>query len=194
VKIDRKLHLVQSLETAAGKVFIHSTPISVGLWETFFHVISLTYSEIFNEGLTVVAGPPIAKMLLRRAAERQGVLKGPDGVDEGLLPEIRRLTNVVMPGPHGWETVPYDVALDRKVFDEEDVAEIEGIIVFFICVSAVLRRPASAAKLGIILGGLKAMWGAQTSLLSATAYSASLPTLTPTALIGEKATPSSLPR
>lgn len=193
MEISRRLNLVQPIETASGTLWLHSMPISREVWETYFLVLSKTYAAILSEGLTVISGPPIAKMLLKRVAQLSGVWDGPQGVEHGLLPEIRRLSNVVMPGAAGWETLPFEAALQRKLIDEDALAEAEGALIFFICVSAVLRGPAAAKKRAILLTGLTGLWGSQTTLLDVTAFTASLPTSTPAVPTGAKMPASSVP-
>jgi hypothetical protein len=166
-------------------------PLSREVWETYFLVLSKTYAAFLSEGLTVIAGPIAGRLLLRRIAENMGVWGGSAGVEHGLLAEIRRLTNVVMPGTAGWETVPLEVAISRGTIDGDALAEIEGAIVFFICVSAVLRGPASREKLTLMLDGMKSLWGAQTTSSDVTEYAASLPTSTRAAVSAATPRPAS---
>lgn len=168
-------------------------PIGRDVWENYFLVLSKTYAALLSEGLNVIAGPPIAKMMLKRVAVLSGLWEGPDGVEQGLLEEIRRLTNVVLPNGAGWETIPFDEAVRRDIIDPDALADAEGAIVFFTCVSAVLRGPASQEKLQILMSGLKSIWGVQTTFLDVTAYAASLPTSTPGENSTEKRHRSSVP-
>jgi hypothetical protein len=103
--------------------------------------------------------------------------------------EIRRLSNVVALGPKGWAGVPLQVALDEGTIGEDERAEVENAIVFFTVASLVHRR----ADLPAILDGASKLWGAQTTLLNATEFAASLPTSTKDASSGERAKASSIP-
>ncbi len=193
MKIDRRLYLVQNIETDAGVFYLHSAPISREVWESYFLVLSKTYAAILSEGLNILSGPPIARMLLQRIAEMSGVWDGPAGVKEGLISEIRRLTNVVMPMGGGWQTLPYEEVVSRGLIDDDALADAEGAIVFFICVSAVLRAPASRKKLDIMMDGLRRTWDVSSSSLDVMAFAASLPTSTPAGNIGVNPAVSSVP-
>jgi hypothetical protein len=193
MKINRQLHLTQSIETDSGTIHIHSMPISVETWRNYFLILAKTYSQIFSQGLHTISGPIVAGLMLERLARADSVWDGPEGVQNGLLPEIRRLTNVIVPTGKGWETLPYEEALRRGLISGDDVEEVEGALVFFICASAVLRGPKQRRKLEILLGMVEYQWGARSSLLGLTEFAASLQTLTPDATIGEKRPESSLP-
>lgn len=185
MRIDRRLFLVQEIPTETGKVFVHSAPLSRDVWENYFLVLSKTFAAIMSEGLTVVSGPAIAKMLLKRVAVLSGVWEGDEGVERGLLAEIRRLTNVVIPTGNGWETLPYEQVLARQLIDEDDIEAAEGALVFFICVSAVLRGRVNNERKMMLLNGLGHMWDAQSSSLDVTALAASLQTSMPAESSGE---------
>lgn len=193
MRIDRRLYLVQEIPTEAGNIFVHSAPLSRDVWENYFLVLSKTYAAILSEGLTVISGPSMAKLLLKRIATMMGIWGGAEGVEQGLLGEIRRLTNVVIPSGNGWQTMPYEQVLAQQIVDEDDIDVAEGAIVFFTCVSAVQRGPKSREKLMILLGGLKAAWGASSSSLDVTAFVASLSTSTPVVSSGVSRPASSVP-
>ena len=193
MKIDRSLNLTQKLETDSGSVYVHSAPISRIEWEEYFYVLSQTYASLFMGGLGVATGPTMASLMLRKVAKEQGVWAGDAGVETGLMGAIRRLTNVVVSTPEGWQTLPYDVAVSRGILDEEAQAEVENAIVFFICVSSVLRGPKSRPKLLVTLGMMRALWDAQTTPSDVTVFASSLTTSTPDAPTTRKPRTSSLP-
>jgi hypothetical protein len=193
VNIDRRLNLVQTFETNAGTVHVHSTPISHEVWRDYFLILSKTYSQIFAQGLGIAAGPQTAGMLLEKLARADNVWDGPNGVESGLMAEIRRLTNVIIPGPKGWDTIPYETALQRGIFDGESIDGIEGAIVFFICASALLRGSRERQRLTILLSGLELQLAARSTSLDCMAWAASLPTSMPAENIGEMVPVSSLP-
>lgn len=187
MQISRQLNLVQTVELeGTGKVYLHSTPISRQVWETYFMVLSKTYSTIFSEGVGILSGPSVARMLLQRIAMQDGIWEGPQGVQQGLVGEMRRLTNVIMPQGGGWNAIPFEMAMERNLLDEDSLAEAEGAIVFFICGSAVLRGPSQRTKLEVYLLGLTRLWDRQTSSLDSTAFAASLLTSTKDAPSTEK--------
>src|SRR5215831_13634119 len=110
VRISRSLNLVVPVDTEAGTIYVHSTPISRDVFERYYLVLSKTFAQIYQEGLAAIAGPRVGFLLLRDVAQNTrgtngapNAWEGTDGVANGLINEIRRLTNVIMPGPAGWE-------------------------------------------------------------------------------------------
>jgi len=175
MRLDSKLNLVTEVETGEGSVFVHSMPISREVFEKYFLTISKTFASIISEGLSFISGPRVAAMLLKKTAIDQGVWEGRDGVSNGLMAEIRRLSNVIVPSENGWQTMPFQDAIDKKVMDQEDIAEVEGLVCFFICASAMSRRN----EVQGVLDRMR-LWGSLTTSLNSTAYAASLPTSTET--------------
>lgn len=177
MEINRRLNLVVPVERDDGsKVYVHSTPISQEVYERYFLEMSKAFALIHGEGLSIVAGPRVAALMLKRVAQDMKTWDGDAGVGKGLMAEIRRLSNVAVPTATGWEVVPLQVALDRNFFDAADVAEVEGYICFFILTSAINKR----RQIPGLLAGLNGLWGTQTTLLNSTEYASSLRTLTET--------------
>ena len=170
MKIDSKLNLVVEIESETGTLFVHSTPIAREVFEKYFLVISKAYASIISEGLSFVSGPRVAALLLKKIAVDRGAWEGSDGVEVGLMAEIRRLSNVVMPTTSGWKTVPFQDAIDKQMISLDDIAEVEGLICFFICVSAMARRTEVAAILEKM-----SLWGSQTTSLTSSIFADSLP-------------------
>ena len=174
MRIDEKLNLVVSVDTEHGEVFVHSVPLSRDVFKKYFMVISKTFSTIIMEGLSFVAGPKVAAFTLEKVATDMGIWDGNDGVKNGLMAEIVRLSNVIVSTENGWQTRTLQDTIDGKFFSPEDIDEVVGVIVFFICVCAMTRR----TELKPILDRLS-LWGATTTLLNCMAYAQSLPILTP---------------
>lgn len=172
MKLDKKLNLVIPVETAESEIFVHSTLISRDIFEKYAFILSKTLSVLYEEGLTVFAGPRIAAMMLKKLAVEAAVWEGPDGVENGLMNEIRRLTNVVMPSEEGWKTTPYYEAVKGNLVDQEARDEIEGNIVFFTCVSVMHRRK----EVPGLLAGMNEVWDTQNTSLNCTEWANSLPT------------------
>jgi hypothetical protein len=191
--IDRALNLVQSFDTNIGTVHVHSMPISHEVWRNYFLILSKTYNQTFEQGLGINVGPSVASMLLERIAKLDHVWEGDDGVERGLMAEIRRLTNVIIPTAKGWETIPYESARDRILFDAESIDDMEGTIVFFISASAVLRGSRMKQRRMTVLGFLEALPGVLTTSLDCTGYLASLPISMPVENTGAMVPVSSLP-
>ena len=170
MKIDHKLNLVVQVDGDDGTIFVHSMPLSRAVWERYFIPLSKTFSAMITEGMSFISGPRVAALMLRKVAEDSGTWDARDGVRDGLMAEIKRLTSVVLPGPNGWTTIPYEAAIGRKLISEDDASEVDGLIVFFICVCAVQHRRDVADSLTRM-----AVWRGQTTSLSCTEYAASLP-------------------
>ena len=189
MKIDKKLNLVIPVESENGSIFVHATPISRDVFEKYFLVISQTFAAIYSEGLGQVAGPRVAALMLKKIAVDSGSWDGSDGVDNGLMNEIRRLTNVVMPGNNGWVTMQYQDAIECKLISQDDIDEIEGNIIFFICVSAVHKKNLIQGMLAMMSN----LWATQISSLNSTEFARSLPISTETVSSGGIVTASSVP-
>jgi hypothetical protein len=109
----------------------------------------------------------VAGLLLKKCARDLGEL---ENVEKGLINEIRRLTNIVMPSNKGWETIPYYDALQKNLLSPQDAGEIDGIITYFIVASAMHKKDNLTGVLALL-----SMWGASIEYLNATEYCLSLP-------------------
>jgi hypothetical protein len=180
MRIDRNLNLVFPVDTAGGEIHVHSMPISREVFERHHEVLGKTYAYLISEGL-IFNAPKHAALLLRDIAKDtfppgrrddqrrpMSAWEGPDGVQNGLFPEIRRLTNIIVPGADGYETLPYDVALRMKRISEDDAAQIDGLIAFFTVASAEIGdQPEEMAR---HLDFMKARWSAEATSLNSTAF------------------------
>jgi hypothetical protein len=189
MKIDKSLNLVCPVESDDGVYYVHSTPIGREVFERYFLVISKTFNALFSEGLQQIAGPRVAALLLKQIAMEIGAWDGETGVANGLMAEIRRLSNVAVPSPAGWVTVPLYDALSKGYLDQRDVDEAEGAIVFFTCISLMCKRK----EADFFVRGMCELWSTLTTSLSTTAYAASLPTSTATETLPPEAPISSVP-
>jgi hypothetical protein len=177
-RLNRKLNLVLSVETDNGTAHVHSTPIGREVFEDNFLVISRAFTAVYTNGLGPVTGPRVAALLLKQEAETLGIWPK---TQQSLMAEIYRLTNVIAPGPNGWETMPFDVAKKRGILDDDAAAEVESCIVYFICASSIHLK----SEMKVAMEGLNTLWGAQTTSLNATEYTRSLQTSTPEETTGE---------
>jgi hypothetical protein len=177
MRIDKRLNLVIEIEDGKRKSYVHSTPLSREVFEANFLLISKTFTAIYAEGLSTIAGPRIASLMLREIASRMDgdVPPGQKGENatraEILMAEIRRLTVIIAPGEKGWEPEPFEGAVARGVINEEDNAEVENALVFFTCGSAMHRR----AELEPMLKSAVNLWGGQITSSTSTEWIASLP-------------------
>lgn len=188
-KISRDLNIVIPVESPLlGTIYVHSVPIGRELFDLYYEVLGEVYSKIANKRLWAAA-PRTAMPMLRDAAmstPRPALpgqrptpwWEGPDGIENGLLNEIRRLTNVVLPNPpHGWTTLPFVNAASDGTLDEEDSADVLSMLCFFTCLSASLDRRTLIASIVDFLS-------AQTTSLNSTEFANSLKTLTATGSSG----------
>ena len=144
MKINRALNLVIPIDSEKGQLYVHSTPISREIFEQHFLVISKTFASIFSQGLGAICGSRIAYLMLKQTAEDMGIWNGVSGVKAGLVNEIIRLSNVVMPSSKGWKTIPLYTAIEKGNLDSETIAEIEGELIFFyLCVYDKQEEPNS---------------------------------------------------
>lgn len=180
MKINEKMNLVipvfdQGEDTI--RAYVHSKPISAEVFEAHFLLLSRTFSAIHGEGLGALTGPRVAALMMRRIAKNASL----EDEYKALSAEIRRLTNVLMRGPHGWETIPFEEVINNKLIDQEDLGEVDNAITFFIVYCATHRKMALE-----VLPGAARMWGAQISSLSLSEYHESLRILTATDNTGER--------
>lgn len=182
MRIDKRLNLVIPVVDDSDKpyAYVHSAPISTEVFDTYFLALARTYSAIFALGLGAVAGPRVADKVLKKTSMDIGIWEGPEGVQAGLVSEMHRLTNVVIVGKGGWETVPFGFAKQNKLLNDADIAEVEAAICFFICTASCHPR----AKLAEYLDTASSLWGGQTTSLNCTEFANSLPTSTVVVSIG----------
>lgn len=183
MRIDKRLNIVIELpRDGEGKLYVHATPISREAFETYFLPIAVAFSRIWSEGLSVMSGPRVALMMLKKISEERKIWEGPEGVQQGLVEEMKRLTNVVVKTPSGWSTVPMYNALQQGLLSDEEQHHAENAICFFILASAMYRR----RELAGVLEGMNDLWGTRNVLFNATEFAASLMTSTEGENIGEK--------
>lgn len=185
MKLDKKLNLVLPIE----KGWLHATPIGFPVFEKYFLHIAEAFAGIYRAGLGTMAGPRIAAMMLKKVAEEDGSWEGAEGVEAGLMNEIRRLANVVLLGKHGYETIPLYTAMQQDMLSEEEISEVENALVFFTLASSMHK---GVEKKGIITSMTK-FWGGLTTPLDSTEYARSLRTSIEEETTGEKVIPSSIP-
>jgi hypothetical protein len=180
MKLDHNLHLVIPFDGDDGKRFyIHSATIGRHVFEENFIVLGKAFSRLYSEGMGDVSGPRFGALMIRQCANDMGI---EDEVERGLINEIRRLTNVIIRTDKGWETITLTTCMERKLLSEDDFAEVEGAICFFILASSVHKKSVRELFLKVPLQ----IWGGEITYLNATEYRTSLPTS-----ITEKTIPSS---
>jgi len=171
MKINKQLNLVVPCEDGDELIYIHSSPISTEVFEKYHRVIAKAFSVIYSEGLNVISAPRVAAMVLREVAEDMGRL---DDVNNGLLNEIKRLSNVSILESNGWVSLPLDIAEKRGLIEPETMQEAMNKIVFFILCSSMHTGKQKVAMLEAMAG----LWAVALTLSNATEYNKSLPILT----------------
>ena len=190
MKINRALNFVMPIERDGANIYVHSTPIGREVFERYFVTISKTFGALVGMGgIGITAAPRVASMTLKKVAQDMGEWEGPEGVEAGLMGEMRRLTNVLTLGDAGWQMEPFSDAIARGLFDREDGEEIENALVFFTVGSAIWPRRDRETMLAISLSA----WNAETSSRDCMELANSLTISTGDASSGEKVQPSSIP-
>jgi hypothetical protein len=180
VTLNKKLNLVIPLDTDKGKIWIHSTPISKEIFESNYLLLTKTLANLYSNNIGPSFGPRIALLSLKDTAKE---MDETNDLSSGLLQEINRITNVLMPDQTGrWQVIPFVEVINKKLIDEQQISEVENAIVYFIVASAVHLK----SELQMAYLGLKNSWSAQTTLLNVTEYGNSLTTSTTGVNTGEK--------
>lgn len=168
MRLDRKLNLVIPVERDGGAtIYVHAMPISRETFDSYFLPLSRLWVALQEFGVAA-AGQKIAMKMLLKVSADMGML---DDVQKGLIPEIRRLSNVVQPGANGWETIPLQEALNRKTFDPADAEEVENGIAFFMVLAVMAPQLLRLTE----ENGAANPSGARIVSSDCTAFAASLP-------------------
>jgi hypothetical protein len=187
MKIDRNLNLVMQVQTESkGTVFIHSTSISRSVFETFYLELGKVFSQCFdsiNQAHLALSAPQLAYPALKSISINAGNWEGAGGVKFGLVNEIIRLTNVLVAGENGWETIPFDTAVKREVLNEDEEMEALSSLVFFTAISKV--APKDLKNSFLEMAGALRNW--ELTSLDSTEYMNGLPISTKKEPTGKKA-------
>lgn len=162
MKIDNKLNLVLEIQNDTGTIYVHHATISVDIFNQFYMVISRTFSLIYSKGLHLTA-PRIAHLVLKQVAEDEGTL---EAVNNGLMNEIIRLSNVITPSDNGYVSMTLAGALSRKIITSEEFEEIKGMLIFFIVVSSVAKKELILPT----MTQLTELWGGRLTSYNSTEY------------------------
>jgi hypothetical protein len=191
-EINRRLNIVDEVTSADGvTIYVHSTPVRREIWEQHYLLMTKTIARIYEENLPPTMGARVALRLMRTMAQSMGdaVL---DQLESLLLPEIWRLTTVLVPDKEngGWQQLPFEKATKDKLIDDDDEDVIRNHLAFFTAASWVHTRTELRE---MIYPMMRAALGAQIVSLTSMEFLSSLPTATPTANSGVMATQSSIP-
>ena len=179
MRLNRRLNLVVPVEQDRGTTHVFSTLIQREVFEQNVMLIGRTHAMMWGLGLgDPTAGPRVAAMMLKKVGEQLKL----ERECESLLAEIRRLSNVLVPTDGGYETVPLEDVLKKKILDEDDWSEVENAIVFFTVASWMHKRTDQIPVVGEALQ----IWGAQLVSSTITEYRSSLTTSNEAASSGVK--------
>ena len=181
MKLDQRLNLVIPLERDDGStLFVHSAPIARATFEAHYKVLAAAHAQIFHGLSGLRSSPRVAGLIIRDVARE---MKREVATEQGLLAEIRRLTNVVIPTTDGNTILPLETAIARGTLDDDETSEVDGYTAFFTVMSAMESRK----KCNTALEYMGMFWGTQTSSSNVTAFAASLRTSTAAESSGETA-------
>ena len=201
MKINRQLNIVIPVEVEPeepevkdddGKVvkekkdavvlYVHAEPIRKETFEAFFDIFGKAFTQIYMGGYSLTSGPRLAKLIITQIAKNTNRWDGPMGVEKALFPEIRRLTNVIMPVDGRWNVIPFEDAIKSELLSEDDLSEVENALCFFTVASVMNKK----TELRLILDGMSFAWGSLVSSLNCTDFAATLKTSTEGASFGKK--------
>lgn len=171
MEITRTLNVVFRVDGEKGPVEVHAAPLSETAFRHHFMLVAKVYSALTQNNM-VLAGPRVAALLMRQVAEESGK---PEAA-EAFFAELRRSAHVFVEQGGRWVPYPLQLALDpeRGVLTATDQGEVESMLTFFTCFSAILPRRSQPG----FAEGLTSASGGRTTSLNATEFAASLPTST----------------
>lgn len=148
------------------------TPISRSIYEAHYAVLNAALAAMGRKGLHYLrgSGPNIANLVLKDEGKRDAAERGEEDNTPALLSEIKRLTNVLVPGPAGYDLLPVDTAISMGKLDEEDWGELEAGIVFFTC----LVQTAKKADRAVVAKTAASTQGGSITSFAPMEYAASL--------------------
>ena len=123
-----------------GLVYIHSTSVSRSVFEQFYLELGKVFSQCFdaiNQAHLALTAPQLAYPALKTMAIKAGNW---EEVKKGLINEIVRLTNVLVTGEKGWESIPLDLAIKREILDEDEESEVLSALTFFTAICRVAPK------------------------------------------------------
>ena len=186
MEISKKLRLVLPVQTAQGESYVHAQAIERETFHRYFPVMVQAFTRLYQDGAGITAGPRVAALYIRAAAEAMGRAKD---VEDGLIAEIVRLANVALCGAAGWEMVPLDEATRKGLLDPDERDEVENALAFFTLASSLHKKTEREP----ILTGAMSLWAGRITSSDFTEFLASLPTSTATDNSGAKTPASSVP-
>jgi len=177
MRLDKNLNLIFPHDLTTGTGYVYSMPISRNVFEVYYaelgHVFTQCISSNDSKYIGITA-PQLALPALKKYAKDIGNWDTPNGVKNGLINEMIRLTSIGFVGKNGWETLPMDIAIKRKIVDEDIESEVLSNLVFTCAISKVAPRGLSVGFLE--MAGSPREW--QSTSSNFMEFLNSLPTLT----------------
>lgn len=174
MKINKDLNLVIPIERADVTLYVHSVPIRREVFEQYHAPLSRAFSALTEGGLNIVSCLATARLALRDAAMGMNKWEGEAGVQNGFFGEVRRMSTVLYPSDGGWQSILLADAVKRDIIDDDELAEVENIIVFFTLSARLFRKHQTP----MMIQALCSMGGLSTTSFSAMEYADSLSTST----------------
>ncbi len=179
MRITKDLRLAFPLESEKnGTIHVYTQPIKRDTFELYFAELGAAFNACFRDGdpqHLALAGPRTAYAALKKAARADGTWDTPDGVENGLINEMKRLTTIAYATPEGWKQVPMATAQAHDILTEEDVFDILNPLVFFTAACKV----GPPKLMGELLDVVAKSRGWETGFSTCTAYVDSLKPLKP---------------
>lgn len=139
VDINDELNLV--IPFGDGLIAYH-TPISRDIYEQHYAVLNAAMAAMARKGVNYLraSGPSIAHLVLKDEGRRDAAERVEKDSTPALLSEIKRLTNILTPGPSGYELLPVDTAIGMGKLDDEEWGEVVAAAVFFTCLVQTAKK------------------------------------------------------
>jgi hypothetical protein len=174
MKMDEKLNLIIPVERDEGSFWVYTLPLSREVYEQHFLVMAKAFAQMNAAGVSMLQGPKIAGLMLKKVAIEMEVWEGAGGVQQGLVSEFVRLSTVVMPSDAGYQQLPLAKVFADKMLSEDETVEVMGALCFFMLASRGYPRKSLKA----IFEDVEDLWGTRISSSTITELIASLPTST----------------
>jgi len=189
MNIDSDLNLVFPITWNGSEPVIRAyhSPLGRAAFEASYRLLAVVKDVLCPKGEWSQSSPMIATLALRDAGRDEAIQRGlPDGLNEAeleqrmkdggtaapLLAEIKRLTTVLVPSATGYEVLPIDVALARKLLTDDDWTDAEAALVFFTCALLMTQR----ARRAIVAPFFASVLRGSITSSSPTAFAGSLAT------------------
>jgi hypothetical protein len=186
MRISKALNLVIPVSTENhGEIFIHSTPIKREFFELYYRELGKVFSQCFDGNdvsLLISSSPNLAYPALKKISQDFDTWDIAGGVQQGLIVEIKRMSNVLMCDKDGWKTLTF-LAVEREgLINADDLAEIMSSLVFFTVISRVAPKNLREA----FMMSAAPLRGWVITHLDSTGYLNTLPISTQAESIGKK--------